>query len=452
MSVKQFVNNNFPLSSQVNAILNHALQSVDPEICTKKAISILEDEFNGDGKFYKLDASNSIKIIGFGKAVYSMAMGIEANFGFFPYQGVIISKHEPEPRFISLKKKYKLLHGSHPGPSIQSIKSSRELLRFLDNKKNGELVICLISGGGSSLFTIPYKGIKLSHMQDLTNQLLETGASINEINTIRKHIDEVKGGGLMRKIFPSKSISFILSDVLGDDISMIASGPTAADSTTFRDALDIINKYHLENKVNNSIIKCLKDGVNKKIPETIKEEDYLLSRHTNLIIGSLNTAARAAAEKAEMLGFKTEILSLRYEGEARDVGKELGKIVKEKMGQQEKNIPFCYIAGGEPTVTITGFGRGGRNQEVALSAAVEVDGIDHCLIVALATDGEDGPTDAAGAYVNGKTVIRGGAMGLNAQESLNHNDSYHFFQKTKELIKIGPTGTNVNDLYLVMIY
>lgn len=451
MGIKPSIQKDFPFRSEILAILDHTLLSINPQKCVEDCITVENNKIWFKNVMVDTNTVNRIHVIGFGKAVFPMGMGVLQKIDAGMQQGVVISKHDPEIEFLHLRENFKTLKGSHPVPSELSVQSSRLLIQSLINSTEKDLVLCLISGGGSSIFTIPPDNISLLHLQELTLLLLECGASIDEINTIRKHLDVVKGGGLLHYIHPSKSISLILSDVISDDISMIASGPTTADMTTFEDAKNVILKYHLEPKVHQSIMKYIEEGVKKKIPETVKQGDKLLSKHHNIIIGNLRKAADAAIDMAQVKGFKTELLSLQYHGEARDVGRNLGSLLKETIKNRKDETPLCLIAGGEPTVTIRGSGKGGRNQEVALSAAIEIAGLDDCCLITLATDGEDGPTDAAGAIVDGDTVNVGKELGLNAECFLKNNDSYNYLEKTKSLLRTGPTHTNVNDLYIILV-
>ncbi len=439
-------------AKEINSILKSAVMSVDPKICVERKIILDGDQLMIANHRFDLSEIENFFLIGAGKAVLPMAQGVLAHINSQPLKGHLITKHLESNMTIDFPKGIVITKGDHPVPSKKSVQATHKLVRLLGSSKKEDLVICLLSGGGSALMTLPGEGIKLEHVKQITEQLLQSGASIDEINIIRKHIDRVKGGGLLKSIYPAKSVSLILSDVLGNEITSIASGPTAADPSTFQDAKEIIEKYHLESKVNQAIIRHMRKGINKMIPETVKEADSILLNHDNVIIGSLYTAATAAVKTAKKLGFKTDLLSLNMMGEARDVGSYLGNLLKNIAWEKKSSKPFCLVGGGEPTVTIKGKGKGGRNQEVALSAAIEIHGVENCVFISLATDGEDGPTDAAGGIVTGDTIKSGLLLGFDATSFLNDNNSYHFLEKTKSLIRIGPTGTNVNDLYLLIAY
>jgi len=303
------------------------------------------------------------------------------------------------------------------------------------------------------LMTLPYEGITLDDIKHLTTVLLKSGATIQEINTIRKHIDMIKGGGLARITYPARMETLILSDVLGDQISMIASGPTSLDETTYKDAWGIIHKYHIKDEIPKSIINHLIEGMRGEAQETVKSGDKVMRNVTNNIIGSLTTAITSAEKAAKELGYNTMILSTKLIGEAREIGRVFGSVLTTMV---ESDIfmkkPACAIAGGETTVTILGNGKGGRNQELALGAVGQIDNLRDCCLISIATDGEDGPTDAAGAFVTGRTQARAKEKGLDHEEYLANNDAYNFFKITDNLIKIGPTGTNVNDLLFLFAF
>jgi glycerate 2-kinase len=280
--------------------------------------------------------------------------------------------------------------------------------------------------------------------------LLRCGATINEMNALRKHLSQVKGGGLARLAQPARVLSLILSDVLGSPVDVIASGPTAPDSTTFTDALGIIEKYALSGQVPASIIAHLELGARGEIPDTPKAHDPLFERVTNVIVADNSSACEAATDEARKLGYRAQLLSTQVQGEARVVGEELAQKAKQVLVRGDA-LPTCFIAGGETTVTVRGEGKGGRSQELALAAALEIAGVDGIVILAAGTDGTDGPTDAAGALADGTTIARARGRGLDAGAFLANNDSYSFFHTLDDLIITGPTNTNVNDLIVLLM-
>jgi glycerate-2-kinase len=436
----------------INSIVNQSMLSVNPYHCVSEKLQTKGDDLIIFDKKIDLKKIDDIYMIGVGKAVIQMARAVKDRIGKRITTGFLISKHQIEKGEEGFEDKIHLALGGHPIPSGQSIESTKKLISILKKVKENDLVINLISGGGSALMTMPYEGINLIDMKDLTKVLLSSGAAIDEINTIRKHIDSVKGGGLARITYPAHMETLILSDVLGDRISMIASGPTSEDETTFTDAWEIIQKYHIENQIPDNVKNHLMKGMQGDIQETVKSGDEVLKKTNNTIIGGLNTAIISAEKAARKIGYKTIVLSSNLNGEARKVGKVFGTILSNMVTSDLLKKPACVIAGGETTVTIFGNGKGGRNQELALGAVGQIDGLQDCCILSVATDGEDGPTDAAGAYVTGLTKSRAIEKGLHCEQYLVENNSYNLFEKTDNLIKIGPTGTNVNDLLFLFAF
>ena len=431
----------------INMIISQSLASVDPFQCVSEAIDLDGNNLRIGKIKINLESINNIYILGVGKAAIPMAKGVENKIGNKIAGGFLISKYQLDRSEIRLDKKIQIYFGGHPIPDENSIDSAEKLKKYVRLIDEKDLIINLISGGGSALMTLPYDGISLSDNQILTDILLKSGAAIQEINTIRKHIDQIKGGGLARMAFPTQMVSLILSDVVGDEISMIASGPTVDDETTYLNSMEIIRKYEIENKIPLSILNHIKKGLLGEVHETVKFGDKVLINVTNLIIGSLSTAIDSAEKTAHDLGYHTIVPNKKLVGEAREVGKT---ITSNYLNVYEKDFhfkkPVCLIAGGETTVTILGNGKGGRNQELVLSAIEQLENYDNCCLISIATDGEDGPTDAAGAFITGSSLKYAKEKGLDSQEYLKNNDSYTFFDEIGNLIRIGPTGTNVNDL------
>jgi len=344
-----------------------------------------------------------------------------------------------------------IIESGHPVPDARSLAAGEAALEFVSALLEDDLLVCLISGGGSALMTAPT--VPLEDLQAFTSALLACGARIDEINTLRRHLDRVKGGGIARAT-KARVLSLILSDVVGSPLEAIASGPTAPDLTTKDDAIAIIRKYELS--VPPSIHHALSSN-----PETPKSDAPIFSRVQNVIVGDNVLAAKAALAQTQKEGFHAEYLGSNWQGEAREVGLELAKKLRVTTTSQSR--PFCLIASGETTVTLStrpstkppkiggsAQGTGGRNQELALAAVPELAGLENSLLISLATDGEDGPTDAAGAVVNGETLQRAEAFGLDVAGHLSRNDSYSFFERLDDLLKVGPTGTNVNDLIFLL--
>ncbi|MFZ2198948.1 MAG: glycerate kinase [Thermodesulfovibrionales bacterium] len=401
---------------------------------------------------YQRVHAKKLLIIGFGKASVAMGHAAEDSLYDIITEGVLITKHGHTNKSLPLRK-LKVLEAGHPIPDEYGYAGTAEVLRLLQKADENTLVLCLISGGGSALLVSPCAGITLAEKQEVSELLLRVGADISELNTVRKHISAVKGGRLAELACPARTISLILSDVIGDRLDVIASGPTAPDKTTFTDAHEVLRKYRLLDRVPESVRRVIADGIKGHIPDTPKEGDPLFSFVENIIIGSNRIALNAAKQEAEEFGFGAEIISSDLQGEAREVGKWLAEKAKDirKAVKQGGRATRCLISGGETTVTVKGKGLGGRNMELALAFAIEIDGIDGITFLSAGTDGTDGPTDATGAIVDGKTVETARIAGLDPDKYLNNNDSYNFFKKVDGLLITGPTGTNVMDVQIILI-
>ncbi len=330
------------------------------------------------------------------------------------------------------------IEGGHPQPTSGSLAAGHAVANLLAQTSERDLVLCLISGGGSALLELPHAGLSLADLRLTTEALLKCGATIHEVNTVRTHLSQLKGGGLARLAAPARVLALILSDVVGNDLSVIASGLTVPATTQPRDALRVIDKYGLRATLPQSVLRHL--AASGQAPETDVSVE-------NRLIGSNRLAGAAAAVEAQRLGFSAELVADDWQGEARAVGKRFAALTA-----ASKQKPRCLIVGGEATVTVRGRGQGGRNTEAALAAALAIDGLPHVVISTFATDGVDGPTDAAGAVARGDTGARARALGLDPQRFLDDNDSYSLFAALHDLIRTGPTGTNVNDLMFGLVY
>jgi hydroxypyruvate reductase len=340
----------------------------------------------------------------------------------------------------------------HPLPDENGLKGAQEIVRLLSNLTERDLVIFLISGGGSALLPSPLPEITLEEKQKVTDLLLSCGATIQEINVLRKHLSILKGGGLARIVYPATLISLILSDVIGDPLDAIASGPTVPDPTCFEDCARILDCYALWEKIPPPVARHIREGLEGKREETLKEGNPAFEKVYNLIVGNNLLAMKAAQEKARALGFRTVMLSSLVEGETREVGKVHAAVAKEVLlSGNPIPPPACILSGGETTVTLKGKGKGGRNQEFALALALEIAGWKEIVALSAGTDGTDGPTDAAGAFADGETLRRAKALELDPRAHLRENDSYPFFEKLGDLLITGPTGTNVMDLRILLI-
>lgn len=428
--------------------LEYALNVVDPKQLMKSKLSLKNSILKVDGHSFYLKKFKNVYVIGGGKASGSMAETLEQNLGKYITNGIVNipcgSKHKTGI--------IKLHEASHPIPDESGVEGTRRMLQIAEQAKKEDWVICLISGGGSSLMPLPRGGITINDKREITDALLKCGATINEINTVRKHISDFKGGWLAKKAYPATILNLILSDVVGDPLGFIASGPTVPDSTTFSDAIKVLKKYGLWDKASASIKKVLSDGERRLIPETPKATDKAFKKVYNIVIGNNRFASLAAREHLRSAGLNTLLLTSTLEGEARHAGVMLASIAREvALSGNPVPKPAGIIAGGETTVTVTGKGSGGRNQEISLAAALKVGGMDGVVMASLSTDGVDGPTDAAGAIVDGKTMSRAAEISVNPEEFLAENDSYNFFSKLGDLIFTGPTGTNVNDVSVIVV-
>jgi len=443
-----------PHGAAVARILAAAIAAVEPGAAVRRFLRREGETLVAGDVAYDLGAFDRVWIIGAGKAGAPMAVAAAEIVGERLTGGMVVVKegHLTADHVAALQPQVELLEAGHPLPDARGVAAGERIATLLTQMGERDLVLALISGGGSALLTRPAPGIRLDDMQKLTGVLLACGASINEINTLRRHLDTLKGGGLARLAAPATVITLVLSDVVGDPLDVIASGPTVADPTTFANALNVLERYNVLDQTPVAIRRRLESGVRGEIAETPKPGDPALARVGNLIIGSNRLAAEAALAAAQREGFNALILTTFLQGEARVVGRVLAAIARE-IADNNRPIgrPACVIAGGETTVTLRGDGRGGRNQELALAAVADLAAAPGALLVALATDGGDGPTDAAGAVVSTTTYQRAGDLGLDVAAALARNDSYPFFDALGDLLRPGSTHTNVNDLALVVV-
>jgi glycerate 2-kinase len=444
-----------PWGSSVAKIMEAALDAVDPAEAIHRHLRRQGNRLEVGVKCFDLRQYRRIFLVGAGKAGTPMARAVVECLGERIERGLVIVKegYAGDSRDLA-GKGVEIFEAGHPVPDERGRQGALRILDLLENLSQDDLVLCVISGGGSALMHALVPGVSLGDLQVLTSVLLAVGADIYEINTLRKHVDQIKGGGLARAAEPAQVITLILSDVIGDTLDVIASGPTVSDSSTFTDAWGILTCYKIIDKVPVSIREHLERGLRGEVPDTPKEQNEIFQRVTNCIVGNNLQAAEAALQAARDAGFHAFLLTTKMQGEACQVGRALGGLVrqaKQARWQRALGKPVCLVAGGETTVTIAGGGKGGRNQELALGAIEELAGLEGVGLVTLATDGGDGPTDAAGAVVTGESQGRANALGLDPQDYLRRNDSYHFFAAMGDLIKTGPTQTNVNDLTFLLI-
>lgn len=408
-------------------LVNHHILHSNTKVCIGK-----NDDFS----------KSKLILIAMGKASLAMTRAVVDLIGNQVTCGVCVSKSIPStlPDWANIR----VVQGAHPVPDDRSVQAGRAIIDCLCGLSTSDRVLVLISGGASALVSTPVAGVCLEDLQQVNRLLLGCGATINEMNAVRKHLEVLKGGGLVRLAAPAHVEALILSDVIGDDMSAITSGPTVADTSTFLDVLGILKKYYLIEKIPERVLTYLQAGVDGKVAETVKPGEDLLKVVNSQIIGSNALSLDAAVNEAQRLGLKTVCFSRQLVGEASEKGRcfveESQRIAAICEG------PVMVIAGGETTVTLHGSGKGGRNQELALSTVRLMSNDPKGVLVTLATDGEDGPTDAAGAIVTAETMKRAQALNLDPEEYLKNNDAYTFFEKVDGLIKIGSTGTNVNDL------
>ncbi|HOS78121.1 MAG: glycerate kinase [Syntrophales bacterium] len=429
--------------SDLNAIFAAALAAVDPEPAVR-------DQLDGVRALYHREGHGRLIVTGFGKAAFAMARAVRRGLPDLIADGCIVTKDGHRVPEVSLDP-IRVREAGHPLPDERGLAATAEILG-LGAVDERTLVVNLVSGGGSALLVAPAPGVTLTEKQRVTEQLLKAGATIQELNAVRKHLSRVKGGRLAAHLHPARTLSFLLSDVIGDAVDVIASGPTAPDPTTYDEAWAVLERHRLLPDVPDAVRAVLNRGRRGELPETPKPGDPVFSRVENRIVGSNRLALAAAGRRAESLGYAVRILSAELAGEAVEVGKALAAVaLRARIEAGSGRDKLCLLAGGETTVTVRGAGRGGRNQELALSFAMEIAGVEGITMLSAGTDGTDGPTDAAGARVDGRTVIRAERRGLAADEYLARNDSYTFFERLGERFVTGPTGTNVMDIQVVLI-
>ena len=430
--------------------LTQALLAADPRTILRNKVKVRRNELEIGALSLKLSEFKRVLVIGGGKATASMALEIEQILdGWITDGSVNIPAYtKPWPK----SKKINFSPATHPIPSGDGVRGVKNMLRLVGHPSEDDLVICLISGGGSALMPLPSTGLLVSDKQKTTSLLLKSGAKIDEINAVRKHLSDFKGGRLAEKLHPATVLSLIISDVVGDKLESIASGPTVPDDTTYEDAYTILQERGLWRKVPSSVRKRIQKGKEGKLPETPKGSSRIFKRVHNVLVGTNEESCQAAAEVLEKRGYHSLILSTRLQGEAREVGKVLASICTDIHENQHPVAPrVAVIAGGETTVTVHGKGHGGRNQELVLSAALSIRGNPAVLVSSIGTDGVDGPTDAAGAVADGNTVERGLRIRMDPESYLRENNSYPFFKRLRDLVIAGPTGTNVNDIFIGIV-
>jgi glycerate-2-kinase len=423
-------------------IFRRAVAAADPY----RAVREQCDEVRG---VYREGGFRRLLVLGGGKGAIPMARAVEDGLGDLVTAGLVVTVAGQPPAGLTT---IRVREGGHPLPDAAGLAATAEILHLADAADGETLVLCLLSGGGSALLVAPAAGITLADKVRTTDLMMRAGADIRSLNTVRKHLSAIKGGGLGARLRPATTVSLILSDVIADPLDVIASGPTVPDPTTFADALTVLERYAVADRVPVAVHARLAQGAAGLLAETPKPGDPAFQRVTNRIVGSNRTALAAARTAAEGLGLAVEVDPEPVTGEAREAGERLARralALRESRGTE--GAPVCLLSGGETTVTVTGAGRGGRNQEFALAFALEIAGVPGITLLSAGTDGIDGPTPAAGAIVDAATIPRALACGLDPQAFLANNDAYTFFKNAGGLLVTGPTGTNVMDLQIVLI-
>ena len=436
------------LKAEAQQIFKAGLRAVDPKEAVKRFLTVEENTLHIGEQEINLESFRSIWVIGAGKGSAAMAQAIEEILGDRIVGGIVIVKYG----YVAPVERIRLVEAGHPTPDENGWRATQELVELVAKLGSQDLVLLAISGGGSALLPMPMAEITLAEKMMTTNLLLKSGVSIQEMNAVRKHLSQVKGGQLARLVHPATMVSLILSDVVGDPLDVIASGPTVGDPTTFQYCAEVLERYDLWKDLPDSVRLHLRAGVEGRVPETPKADDPIFEQTSSILVGTNLQALEAAAAEAERLGYSSMILSSMIEGDTGEAARFHTALACEiaKSGHPLPR-PACLISGGETTVVVRGKGKGGRNQEFALVAALDLDGLAGVCLLCGGTDGTDGPTDAAGAVVDGATVARALAKGLDPRAFLEKNDSYHFFEHLEDLVITGPTNTNVMDFRVILV-
>jgi len=436
------------LKDHAGQIIRHVIESINPSNAVSRFIMREGHNLRIGQRMLNLDNFASLYVLSVGKGACAMADPVEDALGDRITGGLISSKygHSHDMRILPV------IEAAHPVPDSQSVMCAEKSRALASRLGERDLLLVLISGGGSAIWCGPVENLLLEHKQQVTSELLSCGATIHEINVVRKHLSCIKGGRLAEAAHPATVISLALSDVIGDDFTSISSGPTVSDPSTFADAVSIIRKYEIENSIPEKAARHLHRGVNGDYCDIPKPVDEMVQHDLQIIVGSNDLARQAATNLGKTLGYNTYVLDSPVTGEAREAAVMLSDIAKTiRTGTGQVEPPALVVAGGETIVRIKGNGKGGRNQEMALAAAIELAGTQNMLFVSFGTDGNDGPTDAAGAYADSNTLSLAAKQNLDASIYLNNNDSYNFFSRIGDLLITGPTGSNVMDIQLLFV-
>jgi len=439
------------ISDHLGLIQTAALRAVDPYPAVQRHLARADNMLRVADRSWNLGDVTRIVLIAVGKAAVPMAQAAVDATGNVPLDGIVVTKDGHAAQH-TLPGTLRVVEAGHPVPNAAGLAAAETVADMLATTTARDRVLLLLSGGASALLPSPVNGVSLEDLQIVTQHLLRAGATIDEINAVRKHLSRLSGGQLARLAQPAPVVALILSDVVGDPLDVIASGPTAPDPTTYADAQAILARYKLMERIPPSVLVHLKEGAAGHVAETPKRGDPDFANVTNIIVGSNHVAALAAVAEAEQLGYNTLLLTTFMEGEAREVAKVTAALAKgiRTHGDPVKR-PACLVWGGETTVTVHGEGKGGRNQELALAVALALEGLPDVGLLALATDGTDGPTDAAGAIVDGRTVEIAREAGWDPVATLADNNAYPLLDAVHALLHTGPTGTNVNDITVLLV-
>ncbi len=434
-------------------VFSAALAAVDPYNAVLEAAKVERGQLHIAGEKFDLAAFDRIVVVGAGKATARMALALESALGENITAGLIIVKDGHVAPLSVIEQ----VESSHPLPGEAAVAGTLRVLELVRAADEKTLLVCLISGGASALLAAPVDRVTLQDKQDATRLLLNAGSSITELNAVRKHLSRVKGGRLAQAAYPAQMVTLILSDVIGDPIDVIASGPTAPDNSTFAEAWAVIVKYRLQEKLPPRVVDYLQRGMAGQVPETVKDNDPCLKKTHNIIIANIHQSMVAARKRTKELGLQTRTISEMLQGEARVAARFLAQAARAELAVMKTNDRRCLLCGGETTVTVHGTGKGGRNQELALAFAMEIEGCAGVALLSAGTDGTDGPTDAAGALVDGKTAFCARSHGVDPLRYLENNDSYTFFRNfdaatgAHSHLKTGTTGTNVMDIQIMLL-
>jgi glycerate 2-kinase len=428
-------------------VATRAIDAVDPGRAVLRSLHIHGSHLEICNGSIDLSRIGAIRIVGAGKASVSMARALERVLGDRLTGGLVCTA----AGYGSAMHGIELIEAGHPIPDRNSLAGAQKTLEVANVSRAVDGVFCLLSGGASALWCLPAEGVTLDDMIVTTAVLLRCGADIHEVNTVRKHLSGIKGGFLARAAHPARLVTLMISDVVGDRVESIGSGPTVPDSTTFRGALDVVARYDIETELPGAVMRRLRAGAGGEVPETPKPGDAVFNGTIECIVASNAEALSAAADEARLIGYDAYLVDAQVQGEARDAGRRIIGTVRDLLARGTVHPPAMILSGGETTVKVRGGGTGGRNQELVLASAIEIAGADDMVIASVGTDGTDGPTDAAGAFADGTTLRRGEAMALEARASLDDNDSYTYFDRLGDLIRTGPTGTNAMDIQIVAI-